>query len=87
MGIMKSLGMSKVPNVWIVMFQNSGDPAKFDSAKFGSAFSFAIFECLSMLSRRVIRRRMTVTAMAIKAGLLVLWCTVLFTCAKGLISW
>jgi len=69
---MKNLGMSEVPSGWIVLFQNSDGSTKFDSAKLGSAFSSAIFECPSMLSRQVIRRRMTKSAMAIKAGLLVL---------------
>ena len=50
-------------------------------------FGSVKFEYLSLLSRRLIRIRMTMTALAIKAGLLVHWCTVLFTCVKGLSLW
>jgi hypothetical protein len=82
LGIMKNLGMFEVPSGWIALLQNSGC-----SVKFGSVFSSTKFNCPSMFSRQVIRRWMTATAMLIKVGLLVLWCVVLFTCAKGLVSW
>jgi hypothetical protein len=67
LGIMKNQGMFEVPSRWIALVQNSGGSVK---------FGFAVFKFPSMLSRRVIRRSMTTTDIAIKVGLLVLWCKI-----------
>jgi hypothetical protein len=85
--MMETLEMTKVLCGWKALLQSFNGSPNCYSAKINSALDAAMGECRSILSRLVIRRRTTATAMAIKVGFQVHWCIVPITCTKGLIAW
>jgi hypothetical protein len=53
----------------------------------GSSFGHSICKCIAYPSRQLIRVRVTMIALAIKAKFLVHWCAILFAGLRGIIHW
>jgi hypothetical protein len=67
LGMVETLEMTKVPCGWKALLQSFKGSPNCCSGGMNFALNAAMGECHSILSRQVIRRRETVTAIAIKA--------------------
>jgi hypothetical protein len=85
--MVETLEMTRVPCGWKALLQSFKGSPNYYSGEINSALDAAMGECRSILSRKVIRRRETMTTIAIKDCWRVHWCIVPITCVKGLIAW